>query len=65
MQPKSTYIMPDTYLALERQAEVKHEYYAGAGSGAMDGIALQTMQRVATAEVGKQASEIAFWKMEE
>ena len=29
MQPKSTYITPDAYLAFEREAEIKHEYYAG------------------------------------
>ena len=29
MQPKSTYITPDAYLALDREADVKHQYYAG------------------------------------
>ncbi len=36
----------------------------GGEPGSVDIIDLQTLQRVATAEVGKQAGGIAFWKME-
>ena len=36
----------------------------GGESGTMDVIDLNTLQRVATAELGKQAGGIAFWKME-
>jgi DNA-binding beta-propeller fold protein YncE len=36
----------------------------GGEPGTMDVIDLRTLQRVATAELGKQAGGIAFWKME-
>lgn len=29
MQPQSTYITPEAYLALDREADIKHQYYAG------------------------------------
>ncbi len=37
----------------------------GGEPGSVDVIDLQTMERVATAEMGKQAGGIAFWKMED
>ena len=37
----------------------------GAEPGSVDVIDLQKLEKVATAEIGKQAGGIAFWKMEE